>query len=58
MSAEPRIRLLSKEQVAEGTMAFTFTKPPGFAFVAGQYAEFTTPPSSGSWAGWTRGPTC
>lgn len=41
MSDEPRIRLLSKRLVAVGTMAFEFTQPPGFDFVAGQYAEFS-----------------
>ena len=30
------VRLLGKEQVAEGTMAFHFEKPPGFRFKAGQ----------------------
>ena len=34
-------KLIGKEQVAEGTMAFHFEKPPGFAFNAGQSADVT-----------------
>lgn len=36
-----KLRLLSKELVAEGTMAFHFKKPADFEFRAGQYGEFT-----------------
>ncbi|WP_220488431.1 hypothetical protein [Tessaracoccus sp. MC1756] len=36
-----KLRLLSKELVAEGTMAFHFEKPADFQFRAGQYGEFT-----------------
>lgn len=35
------IKLIKKEQVAEGTMAFHFEKPQGFEFKAGQFADFT-----------------
>jgi ferredoxin-NADP reductase len=37
--------LLSRTEVAEGTMAFQFEKPKGFAFNAGQYIELTLPGS-------------
>ena len=32
-----KIKLVKKEEVAEGTMAFYFEKPAGFDFIAGQY---------------------
>ena len=32
-----KIKLIKKEEVAEGTMAFYFEKPAGFDFIAGQY---------------------
>lgn len=35
------IKLLKKEDVAEGTMAFHFEKPEGFEFKAGQFGDFT-----------------
>lgn len=35
------IKLLSKELVADGTMAFHFEKPAGFEYRAGQYGDFT-----------------
>jgi ferredoxin-NADP reductase len=35
------VKLLKKEIVAEGTMAFHFEKPKGFEFRAGQFADFT-----------------
>lgn len=35
------VRLLRKETVAEGTMAFHFSKPDGFEFRPGQFADFT-----------------
>lgn len=34
-------KLLSRVEVAEGTMAFHFEKPPGFNFKAGQFADVT-----------------
>jgi hypothetical protein len=34
-------KLLSRVEVAEGTMAFHFEKPPGFKFKAGQFADVT-----------------
>jgi len=33
--------LRRKEEIAEGTMAFHFEKPGGFAFKAGQFGDFT-----------------
>jgi ferredoxin-NADP reductase len=34
-------RLLRRETIAEGTMAFVFERPAGFDFEAGQFANFT-----------------
>ncbi len=34
-------KLMRREEVAEGTMAFHFEKPPGFNFTPGQYADVT-----------------
>jgi ferredoxin-NADP reductase len=36
-----RIALIGSEEVAEGTRAFHFTKPAGFAFAPGQFANFS-----------------
>jgi ferredoxin-NADP reductase len=33
--------LRSRQEVAEGTMAFRFDKPPGWVFTAGQYLDMT-----------------
>jgi ferredoxin-NADP reductase len=35
------IKLIKKEVVADGTMAFYFEKPSGFEFKAGQFGDFT-----------------
>lgn len=35
------VKLIKKETVAEGTMAFHFSKPEGFEFRAGQFADYT-----------------
>lgn len=35
------IILLDRQVIAEGTMAFTFEKPKGFIFKAGQWGDFT-----------------
>lgn len=35
------IKLVKKEDIAEGTMAFHFEKPEGFEFKAGQFGDFT-----------------
>lgn len=35
------IKLIKKENVAAGTMAFHFEKPDGFEFRAGQFADYT-----------------
>lgn len=37
--------LLGRTNVAEGTMAFQFEKPPGFVFKAGQYINLSLPTS-------------
>jgi len=37
------VKLVSREEVAEGTMAFHFEKPRGFDFKPGQYADMTLP---------------
>lgn len=50
------VKLLKKEIVAEGTMAFYFEKPDGFEFRAGQFADFTLiNPSETDAEGDTRG---
>lgn len=36
-----RTKLIKKEEVAEGTMAFHFVRPQGFEFKAGQNADWT-----------------
>ena len=41
MAATYEIRLIGRKDVAEGTMAFLFEKPPGFSFKAGQFMRFT-----------------
>ncbi len=35
------IKLLKREEIANGTMAFHFEKPEGFTFRAGQFADYT-----------------
>ncbi len=39
--AATKIKLLSRLEVAEGTMAFLFERPEGFEFKAGQSGDFT-----------------
>lgn len=41
MASAFKSRLKRKEELAEGTMGFQFTKPPGFQFKAGQYVDVT-----------------
>ena len=41
LMADKTARLISREEVAEGTMAFHFEKPSGFSFTAGQSADVT-----------------
>lgn len=36
-----KIKLIKKDMIADGTMAFYFEKPVGFSYQAGQYADFT-----------------
>jgi len=51
-----KIILLRKEEIADGTMAFHFEKPGGFAFKAGQFGDFTlTNPVETDAEGNTRG---
>lgn len=38
---QANVKLLKKENIAEGTMAFHFAKPEGFEFRAGQFADLT-----------------
>lgn len=38
---QTNVKLVRKETIAEGTMAFHFAKPKGFAFRAGQFADYT-----------------
>ncbi len=35
------VKLIKKETIANGTMAFHFSKPEGFEFRAGQFADYT-----------------
>lgn len=35
------VKLIKKEEIANGTMAFYFEKPPGFEYRAGQFADYT-----------------
>jgi ferredoxin-NADP reductase len=50
------VKLLKKEEVANGTMAFYFEKPAGFEFRAGQFADYTLiNPSETDEEGNTRG---
>lgn len=47
--------LIGKEEVAEGTMAIHFERPPEFDFRAGQYVELTLrDPAETDWEGNTR----
>ncbi|MEO7123679.1 MAG: FAD-dependent oxidoreductase [Lacisediminihabitans sp.] len=39
--ALPRTKLLKKVEVATGTMSFSFEKPAGFEYKAGQFADYT-----------------
>ncbi|HET8942884.1 MAG TPA: FAD-dependent oxidoreductase [Rudaea sp.] len=38
---QTNVKLIRKETVANGTMAFHFSKPDGFEFRAGQFADYT-----------------
>jgi ferredoxin-NADP reductase len=41
------VRLLQKNQIAEGTMEFVLEKPRGFEYRAGQFGDLVLPPSTG-----------
>lgn len=50
------VKLVKKEEIANGTMAFYFEKPEGFEFRAGQFADYTLiNPSETDEEGNTRG---
>lgn len=50
------IKLISKHEVAEGTMGFHFEKPADIEYIAGQFADFTIiDPSENDEEGATRG---
>jgi ferredoxin-NADP reductase len=36
-----KVKLKAREEIAAGTMAFHFEKPEGFAYKAGQFADYT-----------------
>ncbi|MCK0509646.1 FAD-dependent oxidoreductase [Aromatoleum buckelii] len=38
---QTNVKLIRKETIADGTMAFHFAKPEGFEFRAGQFADYT-----------------
>src|SRR6202162_414729 len=48
LMADQASKLIRREEVAEGTIAFHFEKPTGFKFKAGQFADVTLvdPPES------------
>src|SRR5450432_2419518 len=41
LMADQKSKLIRRKEVAEGTIAFHFEKPSGFAFKAGQSADVT-----------------
>ena len=47
MATAYRIKLLAKNQVAEGTTEFTLEKPAGLEYRAGQYCNLMLPASTG-----------
>ncbi len=51
-----KVKLKAREEIAAGTMAFHFEKPEGFAYKAGQFADYTliNPPETDT-EGSTRG---
>ena len=51
-----KVKLKAREEIAAGTMAFHFEKPEGFAYKAGQFADYTliNPPETDA-EGNTRG---
>lgn len=54
--ALPRTRLLERSEIADDTMAFSFEKPPGFEYTAGQFADYTLlDPAETDAEGTTRG---
>lgn len=53
---QTNVKLIRKQTIANGTMAFHFTKPKGFEFRAGQFADYTLiDPSETDHEGNTRG---
>ena len=51
-----KVKLKGRQEIASGTMAFYFEKPPGFSYKAGQFSDFTfaNPPETDA-EGNTRG---
>lgn len=47
MTTSYDVRLLRKQEIAEGTMEFTLEKPKGFEYRAGQFGDMVLPPSTG-----------
>jgi ferredoxin-NADP reductase len=41
------VRLLQKNEIAEGTLEFVLEKPQGFEYRAGQFGDLVLPPSTG-----------
>ena len=51
-----KVKLKSRQEIAAGTMAFNFEKPEGFAYNAGQFADYTlSAPAETDAEGNTRG---
>ena len=51
-----KVKLKSRQEIAAGTMAFHFEKPEGFAYKAGQFADYTlSAPAETDAEGNTRG---
>lgn len=36
-----KTKLTGRHEIAAGTMAFQFEKPPGFTYLTGQFADYT-----------------
>ncbi|HEU0230922.1 MAG TPA: FAD-dependent oxidoreductase [Burkholderiaceae bacterium] len=47
MSTSYDVKLLRKQEIAEGTLEFTLQKPPGFEYRAGQFGDLVLPASTG-----------
>lgn len=47
MPEETQVRLIATDRMCEGTAAFSFSRPDGYAFTAGQYLRLTVTTPSG-----------